>query len=270
MVLKLDPRWPLVWRDPQTVQLGVDRPLAVLEQVTPAQERMIAALVAGVARSGLELFATGAEVDELLGRLDPALERGTEPRAGVALHGSGPTAGHLVTLLTPAATPVVIIAHHVISPELHGRWLRRDIPHLPVVYGDAVVRVGPFIEPGTGPCLYCLELHHSDADPAWPAIASQLLGRRARTETALVAAEIAAIVTRLVARRAADGPGPARSIELDVSSGRTSERDWVRHPDCQCGEVISPVPRESATASAAPHAPIPISPRRGAAEAEPA
>jgi bacteriocin biosynthesis cyclodehydratase domain-containing protein len=270
MVLKLDPRWPLVWRDPHTVQFGVDLPRAVVERVTSAQERMIAALVAGVPRSGLELFAAPDEVDELLERLMPALDEGADPPAAAAVHGTGPTAEKLLALLAPAASPVVIVAHHVVSPDLHGRWLSHDLPHLPVVYGDSLVHIGPFIEPGTGPCLFCLELHRTDADPAWPAIASQLLGRHAGTETPLIAVEVAAIVTRLVARRAADGPGAAWSVELEVSTGRTSERVWARHPDCQCGGLRTAVPPRTGTASVRPPDPIRFSPRTAATAAEPA
>ncbi|MCU1415358.1 MAG: hypothetical protein JWN80_2698 [Microbacteriaceae bacterium] len=272
MVLKLDPKWPLVWRDPHSLQLGVDRPVAVLEGVTSEQERMVAALVAGVSRSGLDMLGAHTDVDSLLVALAGALVGERAARTGVTVHGAGPTVDRLNELLPVADSPVVIVAHHVVSPELHGYWLRRDMPHLPVVYGDAKVRIGPFIEPGTGPCLYCLELHRTDADPAWPAIASQLLGRRASTETALVTTEVAAIVVRLIERRASAGPGTARSIELDVSTGRTSERDWVRHPDCRCGGIVEDgaieARRESVTVSAGPRAPIRISPRTGAAAVE--
>lgn len=273
MVFKLDSRWPLVWRSPDSIQVGVDRPLLVLDQVTAAQERLIAALVAGVARSGLDMLAQNStDVDELLHRLEPAMVDESAERAAIRVHGGGPTAHRLRGLVADGDGPVVIIAHHVVSPELHGHWLRRDIPHLPVVYGDAVVRIGPFIEPGVGPCLYCLELHRTDADPAWPTIASQLLGRSAGTETALVATEVAAIVTRLVMRRATAGPGPATSIELEVSTGRTLERRWRRHPDCQCGgvEATTPTPRGNASASVLQFSPTPSSPRTGADAVAPA
>ncbi|MES2171477.1 MAG: hypothetical protein V4479_12275 [Actinomycetota bacterium] len=237
MVLKLDPIWPIVWRDPHTVQVGVDRPVAVLEQLTAEQERMVAALVAGVGRSGLDMIdgpaaaivfcpttscsvdtdarpcRSPAAADAMLARLGTALIGEPVQPAGAAVFGAGRTADRLRSVLAATGTPVVIVAHYVIAPDLHSRWLRRDLPHLPVVYGDSIVRIGPFVEPGSGPCLYCLELHHTDADPAWPAIASQLLGRRAHTETDLVAIEVAATVARLVARRSASDPGAARSIE---------------------------------------------------------
>ncbi len=269
MVLKLDPIWPIVWRDPHTVQVGVDRPVAVLEQLTAEQERMVAALVAGVGRSGLDMIDGPAAADAMLARLGTALIGEPVQPAGAAVFGAGRTADRLRSVLAATGTPVVIVAHYVIAPDLHSRWLRRDLPHLPVVYGDSIVRIGPFVEPGSGPCLYCLELHHTDADPAWPAIASQLLGRRAHTETDLVAIEVAATVARLVARRSASDPGAARSIELDVSSGETSEREWARHPDCLCAGLIA-VPPGIVSASAQSPVPIRFSPRRDAAAAEPA
>ncbi|MHB1173430.1 MAG: TOMM precursor leader peptide-binding protein, partial [Lacisediminihabitans sp.] len=78
MALKLDPRLPLVWRSPSSLQLGVDSPPVVLHNVSNAQERMIAALVPGVSRPGLSMIAREAgaaepEVVSLLSALGPAL-----------------------------------------------------------------------------------------------------------------------------------------------------------------------------------------------------
>jgi bacteriocin biosynthesis cyclodehydratase domain-containing protein len=282
MVLKLDPRFPLVWRSPDSLQLGVDAPVVVLERVSSVQERLVAALVSGVGRSGLDMIANSGpaavcDVDELLSAVKPALLRATSPGDAIAVEGHGITADRIRSLIDPSGSALaVIVAHHVIEPEQHGRWLRRDVPHLPIVYGDAVVRIGPIVEPGTGPCLYCLDLHRTDADRAWPAIATQLWGRVARTETPLVAGEVAAIATRMVlARLAVARPGPATSIELDASTGTRTSRRWERHPDCLCtveygaGEISEARP-ETGKASARHHDPNRSSPRRGADAAAPA
>ncbi len=269
MVLKLDRRYPLVWRSPESLQVGVDRSLLVIDEVTDAQQQLFAALVAGISRSGLDMIARTVEaepgtVDRLLAQLSGALESEPGPLPTATVEGTGPTAARLRLLLDgDNAGFVVIIAHHVIDPELHGRWLRRDVPHLPVVFGDAVVRIGPIVEPGTGPCLYCLALHRTDADPAWPAIASQLWGRPSMLESALVATETAGIVARLVQARQQRGtPGPATSIELDSTSGERTYREWARHPDCQCAEITAAQP-EISMASARPNDPIPFLPRTG-------
>ncbi|WAC52840.1 hypothetical protein [Frigoribacterium sp. SL97] len=47
MPLVLDPRIPVVWRDPSTLQVGVDRPTLVLSPVSRLDERVVAALASG-------------------------------------------------------------------------------------------------------------------------------------------------------------------------------------------------------------------------------
>lgn len=280
MVLKLDPRIPIVWRNPDTLQVGVDTPLMVLNDVTTAEQRVIAALVAGVSRSGLDMIsrsAGGADLDGLLAGLEPALLKPVPATSiTVTIEGNGPTVEGITRLLgdlvqhaegaTAETGFAVIVADHVIDPRQHSGWLRRDIPHLPVVFGDLTVRIGPLVEPGSGPCLYCLELHRTDADPAWPAIAAQLLGRRSATETPLIAREVAAMATRVVLERIERGmvrkspAGGSSSIDLDVLTGARTVRRWARHPDCGCSGLesfnrvpepagVSAAPREIGTAS---------------------
>ncbi len=58
MVLKLDPRFPLVWRTPSSLQLGVDPAVVTLHDVSETTERLLAALVAGVGLLLLALSAT--------------------------------------------------------------------------------------------------------------------------------------------------------------------------------------------------------------------
>ncbi len=297
MALKLDTRFPLVWRNPSSIQFGIDEPSVILDHLTGADERMIAALVVGVSRSGLSMIggeagATEPDIDRLLDRLQPALAPGPQNTASldgeaadpdvpptVSLIGSGPTIDRLTAALCGSGIRVVagrddpagiglavMVAHYVLDPELHGFWLRRDIPHLPVVFGDLGVQLGPIIEPGSGPCLYCIERHRSDADPAWPAIASQLWGRRSPVETPLVSHETAALTARLVLARlggGADGGQPddrphrtgARSIRLDAASGAISRLRWTPHPACGC--LVLP---ENATASGPRRDAIPTPP----------
>ena len=231
----------------------------VLEVVSHADELVIAALVAGVSRSGAEMIGRSAGLhdgacDALIRALDPALEHPAPQQvpATAVVIGTGETAELVKRLLVksgmavladePDASPeiAVIVAHYVIEPEVHGRWLRRDIPHLAVVFGDEVVRVGPIIRPGTGPCLYCLELHRTDSDPSWPAIASQLWHRRSGIESSLVAAEVAATVARLVlARRIVHRIEPLTTIEIDAGSGERMLREWGSHPECGCASLTA-------------------------------
>lgn len=257
MVLRLDPRFPLLWRTPHSLQFGLDRPRVVLEAVSPADERVIAALVTGVSRSGAQMIGRSAGLDDtglsaLLRTLEPALELPvpTSAPASAVVIGSGETVELVTRLLhkagiavlpeQPDAVPeiAVIVAHFAIEPEVHGHWLRRDIPHIGVVFSDEVVRIGPIIRPGTGPCLYCLELHHTDSDPSWPAMASQLWQRRSAAESPLVAGEVATIVARMVlSRQAVHRIVPTATIEIDVATGDRSLNAWGFHPDCGCASL---------------------------------
>jgi bacteriocin biosynthesis cyclodehydratase domain-containing protein len=265
MVLRLDSRFAMVWRDPFSLQLGIDPARVVLREVTAADERMIAALEGGVSRSGLAVIAmtsggTEADATALLGKLRPLLvdREPAAPTSRVSIVGAGETVDRIANSLALMGVQVAVaptvtdepcnlgvgVGHYVLDPETYGFWLRRDLPHLPVVFGDDSVMMGPLVDPGRTPCLYCLEHFRRDADASWAAIASQLWGRTSRSETPLVSTEVAARVTRMVLARldrrgAPARPMSARSFRLSVESGEVTRRDWMPHPDCGCVAVPS-------------------------------
>jgi hypothetical protein len=253
MVLRLDPHLPVVWRTPTSLQFGVTRPSVVLHDLDLASEKMIAALGSGISRSGLDMIARSAgatevAVDALLTRLGPVMLREKPPApAPVVIAGNGLLADRLAGLLAGAGVPVllartveaaeaaqasfaVVIGSYVLDPALHGLWLRRDVAHLPVILGDSSVAIGPLVEPGRTACLYCLQRHATDADPAWPAIASQLWGRHSPAETELVASEVAAIVARFVL----SGGDASSQLVIESATGVQSRRTFAVHPDCGC------------------------------------
>ena len=270
MVLRIDPRYPLVWRSPSSLQLGVADPVVVLHEVSGSDELMISALLTGVSRPGLAMIARGGGSDDaaataLLAAVAPALEP-TAPRSthAVTLVGSGRTADRIAAMLAEEGVRVSIahdaeaaaatacdlaiaVGHYVLAPQLHGLWLRRDVPHLPVVLSDTSTTVGPVVEPGIGPCLYCLQRYRTDADPAWPALSAQLWGRRSPIESTLVAGEIAGIASRAALTRLSAGHAASAhsSTEIDVRSGETTTRLWQPHPECGCTGVSVAVRRES-------------------------
>ncbi|TDW30926.1 bacteriocin biosynthesis cyclodehydratase domain-containing protein [Cryobacterium psychrophilum] len=268
MLIQLNPRLPLVWRTPDTIQVGIDRPVVVVTGVTVALEAVITGLRAGVPLSGALLLgreagASAAAVTRLIEQLAPALVDHSTPGTGasgtsaarptVIVDGVGPTAERLGGLLqelglvdASAALPAntqpslaVLIGHYVLQPDRHTHWLRRDVPHLPVIYGDAGVRIGPLVQPGSGPCLVCVELEHVDLDPAWPALACQLVRRAAATETPRLSIEVAARVAVLahdLLGNEAEHPASllGGSVVIDAATGEVRRRVHLAHARCAC------------------------------------
>jgi bacteriocin biosynthesis cyclodehydratase domain-containing protein len=263
---RIDPRLPLLWRTPSEIQLGFASPRAVLVGLTPAEEYVVSALHSGV--SDVSLRALGAQrgmtheqLSGLVERVGPALE----PPAGealpqVALEGSGLGAARIAHTLTdagftlvaptdligaadgarPSSTSragatksiAVIVATMVLAPERCGRWLRRSVRHLPVVWLDTQVHVGPLIEPGRTACWHCIELARCDADPARRALVTQVAGRPAATETNRITQEVALRVARWL--DGSDAPESGSALVCEVSSGRWRRMATTPHAACSC------------------------------------
>ena len=258
MLLHLDPCHPVVWRDPSTLQLGVDVVVAVLTDVDAADERLLAALARGVhgGPSALAVLAR-APVEQVVRRLDdlaPALiPDGPAPhRPEVAVVGDGPLATSVADLAAasglavrreghdddgPAPGVAVLVSDHVLAPREAHRWLRDDVPHLLVRRGDATVEVGPFVHPGSTACSRCLDLARTDADASWPALASQLWRRTAPPLPRLPRDLVAALVVQRL-RVTVGLPGPpvptATVLRVDAVTAAVSARETRPHPACGC------------------------------------
>lgn len=136
---------------------------------------------------------------------------------------------------------VVLAAVGAIRPDAGEPWLRRGIPHLPLVVQGHRVQVGPLIIGGDGPCLSCMDLHRRDRDAAWPALLSQLApgwplrpGAPVSLESTLTAMTIGAAA--MIVHTCLDGqpvPGDL-SLELSLPWPTTVSRRWFRHPMCKC------------------------------------
>ncbi len=253
MVLKLPDDVPIVWRSPTSLQLGIDAPQIVLDDVGAGDERLIAALRRGISPSGWSMLARDAGLSEdrargLLAALEPLLSA----RAGTAHPGrcsysatarSRPPSQPCCAMPDASRRPTNAGRRWSPSsprgssgPRMRQHWLRRDVPHLPIVAADRSVTVGPLVEPGTGPCLYCGQLTRTDADPAWPAIAAQLWGRAAPHHSLLAVGSVAAFAARLLLARLDSGsPDPAaRAWRLADEGGTISVVPQLRHPRCSC------------------------------------
>ena len=270
-MLRLDPTLPVVWRDPRTLQVGVDPLLTVIPDVTPGIERLFAILQAGVSESGFAMFAstfgvTPRQAERLRDALSAALVSADEQQAmGRALVlGAGDLAAELARVLhatgaltsdAEAADLVVIVANHIVAPTEHRRWLQGDVPHLPIVVGEAAITIGPLVEPGATACLHCVSLHQRDRDPAWPAIATQLAHAAPPAHDPLrSAAAVADAARRILRRLRGDDAGLDAAVRIGGDGAELSSERFAPHPECRCA-----APPESdwapADASAAPPRP---------------
>ena len=291
MALRLDPEHPLVWRTPHSVQFGVERAVARIDDVGAGHELVIALLSRGVTRRVLLASAeangmSAADVDGILdelgslvrdadtrpagsdvGALSPAslvVELDARPREadvlGPLLEGVGfrvraPGSGRRMDA-------AVLVSHFATSPRRAARWLREDVPHLLVEFGDRSVRIGPFVVPGRGPCAECLELARVEADPAWPAMAAQLSVRTAPSADGLGVSTAGVVAARMLVEQFAGGGtggpwsgravrilrpglgglglgGPGLGPELGPGPGPTrgdalSIEAFSAHPSCGC------------------------------------
>jgi bacteriocin biosynthesis cyclodehydratase domain-containing protein len=141
---------------------------------------------------------------------------------------------------------VVLSDYLVTDPRLVRDLHDARVPHLPVRVRDGTGLVGPLVIPGMTSCLRCADLHRSDRDAAWPALAAQLrdaVGSADRATMLATAALALSQVDRVIKairdagdpRSAGDPPATLdTTLEVDVSTGSTVSRRWSRHPRCQC------------------------------------
>ena len=154
---------------------------------------------------------------------------------------------------------MVTVDAHVVEPLLARRLAQEGIIHLPVVIGEAGVRIGPVLG-GDGPCSTCLDLWERDADPCWPALATQMRTLAMPDVEHLVLHESAALTARAVidtvlghaAGINANGddadPGSepngcsatwwaTHSVEVTGQEPLGRCRSWERHPECLCSQL---------------------------------
>ncbi len=263
MGIRIDPSLEFVWRDPTTVQLGVDPPRAVVPVPSTAEERFLCALRRETGRDALSGVAAASGCPpglaaRVLGDASPAVvDVLPEPLARVEVHGTGALPDAVAELLSgegvtivrttaPRGGPVtvpdpdpqlaVVVADHVVDPAVRAAWTRRGTAHLPVVVGDGRVRLGPFVVPGAGPCLQCVEYARVDDDPCWPAIAAQVWGRPAAPLSPYRIAAVAAATTRMLLERLpsrTQHPGPDQLV-FDRDDLSVSRQPVTFHPRCSC------------------------------------
>lgn len=118
--------------------------------------------------------------------------------------------------------------------------------YLAVELGADSASIGPLVLPGLTSCLRCADLHRTDRDPAWPALAVQLaLPRRYGPASDVALATLLAGTAALQALAFLDGDDPATvegTLELRLPDWRLRRRTRPAHPSCGCMGSARPPP----------------------------
>ncbi|HEV7581049.1 MAG TPA: cyclodehydratase [Mycobacterium sp.] len=279
-VYALDPAMPVLLRPDGAVQVGWDPRRAVL--VRPPRGLAAAGLAAllramrsplpitELQRQAVERGLT--EPDHLTNLVAQLVSAGVVTRgcrqtggraASIRVHGRGPLSDLLMESLrcsgariahssqphaavSRAAVDLVVLADYLVADPRMVRDLHsQGVAHLVVRVRDGTGLVGPLVIPGVTSCLGCADLHRSDRDAAWPAVAAQLretVGVADRATLLATAALALSQVNRVIAavrgHDAGADPGPPQALnatlEFNLNAGAIVTRPWTRHPLCSC------------------------------------
>jgi bacteriocin biosynthesis cyclodehydratase domain-containing protein len=276
----LNPAMPVLLRPDDLVQVGWDPRRAVLVRppaglTAAALADLLRTLQSGVTMSDLQSEATRRGVADATAMADlvaSLMDTGvvaTEARrpsrtAAIRIHGRGPLSDLLASGLRcsgarvqrsslkhaavgPETTDLVVLSDALVAEPRVVRQLHAvGVAHLPVRVRDGAGLVGPLVIPGMTSCLGCADLHRSDRDAAWPAVAAQLRGTVGNADRATVLATAALALNQVdrVIRAVREAGDPRRApaglptvdttLEFDVHTGSVVARRWSRHPRCGC------------------------------------
>jgi bacteriocin biosynthesis cyclodehydratase domain-containing protein len=266
----LNPAMPVLLRPDGAVQVGWDPRRAVLVRppsgLSPAElAELLRTLQCGATLAELQ-SRFDIDPSELVTSLVDAgvvttVARSRTRSASIRIHGRGPLSDLLASALRcsgarvtyssvtkaapPEGTDLVVLSDFLVADPRVVRELHvARVPHLPVRVRDGAGLIGPLVIPGVTSCLDCADLHRSDRDAAWPAVAAQLRDTIGNADRATVLATAALALNQVdrVIRAVRDDVGKApeppptldTTLEFDVSSGSIVARRWARHPRCSC------------------------------------
>jgi len=140
---------------------------------------------------------------------------------------------------------LVLCQPWTVHDPLQARGMNERTAHLAVAVCQGTVVIGPLVLPGRTSCLRCAELHRTDRDPRWPAVAAQLVAapNRAMHEPTSVLASLAAALAAAQILDHLDGIGVPEvveaTLELCPPDWQLHRRTWPAHADCGCVEPVA-------------------------------
>jgi len=149
---------------------------------------------------------------------------------------------------------LVPLGSQVLPPRLNSYFLQQNFNFLPVLARDGGWLIGPLTVPGLSQCSTCLDLYLSEADPAWPTLATQLLCQPVAASSQSVARHCINIVAQVVASFFSGSEHwLGRYMEFSQADLVGSSQVLSPHPECGCGglQLLEPIRAVTAEALAA-------------------
>ena len=150
---------------------------------------------------------------------------------------------------------LVPLGSQVLPPRLNSYFLQQNFNFLPVLARDGGWLIGPLTVPGLSQCSTCLDLYLSEADPAWPTLATQLLCQPVAASSQSVARHCINIVVQVVASFFSGSEHwLGRYLEFSQADLVGSSQVLSPHPECGCSglQLLEPIRPVTAEALAAP------------------
>lgn len=139
---------------------------------------------------------------------------------------------------------LVPLGSQVLPPRLNSYFLQQNFNFLPVLARDGGWLIGPLTVPGLSQCSTCLDLYLSEADPAWPTLATQLLCQPVAASSQSVATHCINIVAQ-VASSFFSGSGHwlGRYLEFSQADLVGFSQVLSPHPECGCSglQLLEPI-----------------------------
>lgn len=139
---------------------------------------------------------------------------------------------------------LVPLGSQVLPPRLNSYFLQQNFNFLPVLARDGGWLIGPLTVPGLSQCSTCLDLYLSEADPAWPTLATQLLCQPVAASSQSVATHCINIVVQVVASFFSGSEHwLGRYLEFSQADLVGFSQVLSPHPECGCGglQLLEPI-----------------------------
>ncbi|MEO0024376.1 MAG: hypothetical protein RL196_817 [Actinomycetota bacterium] len=123
----------------------------------------------------------------------------------------------------------VLLGQQLIEPQRFATWMNRRTPHIAAVAASAAEDLQPLVShvmiAGSTPCWHCLEYRRRASDQAWPDMASQLIGREQRFDSASLSLFLAAKIVEAA----------VSWVDNDNGFGEPNRGfKWEFNPECGC------------------------------------